>query len=106
MILKEIVIENFKYFKHFELEFNDSLSILVGDNETGKSTLLESINLCLTGQLNGRSAIYELSPYLFNKSIVSEYIKKLREGQNVPPPSIRIEVFLDDLPGKPVHVSV
>ncbi|MCK9376770.1 MAG: AAA family ATPase [Syntrophobacterales bacterium] len=98
MIIRKVIVDNFRCFRHFELCFDDTLSILVGDNETGKSTLLEAINLGLTGQINGRSVFYELSPYLFNKSTVSEYIANLREGKKISPPFISIEIFLENLP--------
>ncbi|MHA1305103.1 MAG: ATP-dependent nuclease [Candidatus Heimdallarchaeaceae archaeon] len=98
MIIEKIIIDNFKCFRHFELDLNDTLNILVGDNETGKSTLLEALNLCLTGQLNGRYVLYELSPYLFNNSAVSEWIAKLKVKKKEPPPSIYIEVYFTEIP--------
>jgi putative ATP-dependent endonuclease of the OLD family len=98
LIVEKIVIENFKCFRNFTLDFNSPLTIIVGDNETGKSTLLEAINLCLTEQLDGKPAIYEISPYLFNKDMVSEYLAKLRNGEPVAPPIIKIELYLKDSP--------
>ena len=55
MILERVIISNFKSLKNIDLMFKNDISILVGDNETGKSTLLEAINLVLYSQLNGRS---------------------------------------------------
>ena len=44
MAIKKIKIENFKCFNGvFELELNKGLNILVGNNETGKSTIVEAI---------------------------------------------------------------
>ena len=43
MALQKIKIFNFKVFEKFELEFEPELSILVSDNEVGKSTVLESL---------------------------------------------------------------
>ena len=37
------------------------MNIVVGDNEAGKSTILEAVNLALTGYLNGRNIRNELS---------------------------------------------
>lgn len=97
-IFHKIVIDNFKCFRHLELDLSDQLSILVGDNETGKSTLIEAVNLCLTQELSGRNIIYELSPYLFNKACVSDYIAKLNLGQIAALPSILIELYFYDVP--------
>ena len=49
MYIKKIIIENFKCFEGgFPLELNKGLNILVGDNEAGKSTILEAIHLALS----------------------------------------------------------
>ena len=98
MLIKRIIIKNYKSFKDFNLEFTDDCNIIVGDNEAGKSTLLEAINLALTFQLNGRNIAYELSPFLFNKDIVSDYIEKLRKKEKIEPPKILIELYLKDDP--------
>jgi len=55
MRIRKLYIENFKSFKgKFSLELFDGLNIIVGNNEVGKSTILEAINLALSGFLNGR----------------------------------------------------
>ena len=55
MRIKKVNIENFKCFKgKFSIEFTDGVNILVGNNEAGKSTILEAIHLGLSGVLNGR----------------------------------------------------
>ena len=61
MYISKIKIENFKCFKEvFVLPLNNGLNILVGDNESGKSTILEAIHLVLTGFLNGKYLKNEL----------------------------------------------
>lgn len=75
MAIKKIKIENFKCFNGvFELELNKGLNILVGNNETGKSTIVEAIHVALTGMYSGRNIRNELSQYLFNSTVVAEYI--------------------------------
>ncbi len=98
MVIQKIFIQNYKSFETFDLELTNDCNIIVGDNETGKSTLLEAINLALTCQLNGRNLSYELSHFLFNKKVVTQYIAKLREGQQIEPPKIIIELYLTDTP--------
>lgn len=95
MIIDKIVIENFKGFKErFTLPLNSGLNIIVGDNEAGKSTILEAINLTLTGLYNGRYLRNELSQYLFNNIAVEEYLSSLSTNSPLPPPSILIELYL------------
>ncbi|MFB1400513.1 AAA family ATPase, partial [Streptococcus pyogenes] len=41
-MIKKVRIKNFKCFKDwFELDLNGGINILVGNNEEGKSTILE-----------------------------------------------------------------
>lgn len=41
-------IREFKAFRSFGLEIKDGSNILVGDNDAGKSTVLEAVHLALT----------------------------------------------------------
>lgn len=96
MYINKLIVRNFKCLKDADIDFNPHLNIIVGDNESGKSTLLEAINLSLTGQINGRGIQYELNPYYFNEEVVNEYLTSLREGQNISPPCILIEAYFAD----------
>lgn len=70
------------------------MNIIVGDNESGKSTLLEAISLALTGKLNGRWAREELNPFWFNASAVDDFFTKYGTSSQVAPPEILIELYL------------
>jgi putative ATP-dependent endonuclease of OLD family len=95
-VLKKIVIKNDKVFRDFELELNQGMNVVVGDNDVGKSNLLEALNLALTGRLNGVSIATELSPFLMNQQATHEYIAALRERRPAVPPEILIEIYFDD----------
>lgn len=64
---------------------NDNLNVIVGNNECGKSTLLEAVHLALSGQLNGRPLVVEMHPYLFNLDLVRKYIDSLAAGEKPHP---------------------
>lgn len=97
MRISKVNIENYKRFEGmFSISFNQGANIIVGDNEAGKSTILEAINLALSGILHGRYLKNELSQYLFNYKVVDSYLKLLKEGKKPSPPSITIEVFFSD----------
>ena len=49
MFIRKVKIHNFKCYRDFEITLEEGLNIVVGDNEAGKSTILEAINLALTG---------------------------------------------------------
>ncbi|NGO62480.1 AAA family ATPase [Rhizobium daejeonense] len=96
MYITRVVIKNYRCLSGSDIELNPSLNIIVGDNECGKSTLLEAIHLALSGQLNGRPIQTELHPYLFNANAVRSYIAALIGGKRDFPPSILIELYLAD----------
>jgi putative ATP-dependent endonuclease of the OLD family len=94
MAISKVIIHNYKYFHgKYSIDFQDGVNVLVGDNETGKSTILEAINLALSGILNGKYLRNELCQYLFNQQSVLEYTASLSQEDKLPPPSICIEVF-------------
>ncbi len=96
MNITKVHIENFKTYKgSFKLTLNKGLNILVGDNEAGKSTIIEAIHLALTGLHNGKYLKNELTQYVFNKDIVADYIQCLEEGKPSELPRILIEIFIE-----------
>ncbi len=94
MPITRVHIEGFKRFSHFALELNPTFNVIVGDNETGKSSVLEAIGLVLTGQYDGRLVQYAIDPYLFNAVIVADFFQKLRNKQHTNPPKVLIEAYL------------
>jgi putative ATP-dependent endonuclease of OLD family len=97
MNISKIHIENFKKFKGtFELELNKGVNIFVGNNESGKSTIIEAIHLALTGLYNGKYLKNELNEYLFNNEIVNEYLQNLEQDKSNPTlPHILIEIYME-----------
>jgi putative ATP-dependent endonuclease of OLD family len=101
MTINKVKIENFKCFNGvFVLELNCGLNILVGNNEAGKSTILEAIHLALTGLFHGKYLKNELTQYLFNNQVISKYLSDLDQGNVAILPYILIEIFFsgEDLP--------
>ncbi len=101
MYIKSVHIENYKsYYGSFDITLNNGINILVGNNEAGKSTIIEAVHLALTGILNGRYLKNELSQYLFNNDVVNEYLENLKNGHPAPLPYILIELYIggDDCP--------
>ena len=89
--IKSLHIENYKCYENVDIDFNNSTNIIVGNNEAGKSTIIEAINLCLTGLINGRYIKNELNEYFFNKKVAEQY----SQDTNAVPPHILIEIYLD-----------
>lgn len=96
MTIERVIVENYRILRSVDITLNPDLNIFVGDNESGKSTLLEAINLALKCHLNRRPAAYELHPFLFNIEAVAEFIQSYKDGNPKTPPEILIEIYLID----------
>ncbi len=96
MHIRKLFINGFRRLMEFDLELGSTCNTIVGDNETGKSSILEALALVLTGQHDGRSIFLALDPYLFNAGAVSEYFNTLRRGNDAAPPEILIEAYFQD----------
>ena len=94
MKIAKVKITNFKcYEETFSLKLNDALNVIVGGNESGKTTILEAIHLALTGMLHGRPLKNDLTSYLFNLAAQQKYVESLKTSTPLPPPAITIELF-------------
>lgn len=94
-MITKVVIQGYRKFRHFSVEPDPAMNIIIGDNEAGKSTLLEAIALALSGRIDGRWANEELNPYWFNARDVRDYFAAYAQNPETPTPSIRIELYLD-----------
>lgn len=92
-MIKKIKIQNYRIFQNFELDLQSGMNIIVGDNDCGKSTLLEAVSLALTKRLKGTPLEQMLSPYLFNAQTTKTYLAALRAGGTPTPPEIIIDLF-------------
>lgn len=99
MYITHIKLHNFKRFKgDYDLDLTPGVNILVGNNETGKSTIIEAIHLALSGYFQGRYLKNGISQYLFNQDTVVEYLHKVNSGENITLPEMYIEIWFDECP--------
>lgn len=78
MQITKVKISNFKCCQEtFTLNLDEGLNVIVGANESGKTTILEAIHLALTGLLHGRPLRNDLTSYLFNLTAQDRYVKSL-----------------------------
>lgn len=96
MNIKKIRIINYKIFQDIIVEMNDKVNIFVGENDTGKSTILEALSLVLTGKLNGTTLNTRLNLDWFNYHARLDYIESLTTDNPESPPSIEIEVYFNN----------
>jgi AAA15 family ATPase/GTPase len=86
MRIKEIIINNFKAFKIVSFDCNKEFNFIVGENNVGKSTLLEAIQLWKVAfdkliQVNGKQFYGQASPcYLAFENL---YFLRLRDDNDI-----------------------
>lgn len=98
MIINKLKLLNFKRFPTLEIPFDEHLNILVGDNESGKSSILQAIDIVMRGS---RHMVEEIGlDRLFNDSAVKEF-RHLNPRSVRQLPLMMIEIFLNDT-GNPV----
>lgn len=95
-MIERIVIQGYRRFDRLDVTLEHGLNIVVGDNESGKSTLLEAVGLALTGRVNGRWAAEELNPHWFHRQHANDFFAAHARGQQASPPEIVIELYLRD----------
>ena len=95
MHIEKLIVKNFKKFKDRAFDFNKDLNLLVGDNDSGKSTIQEAIEIALNCTYRGKPLSSEINPELFNLDATADYIKGDKSCGSLP--SITIELFLDGI---------
>jgi putative ATP-dependent endonuclease of OLD family len=92
IFITKLKLKNFKRFPSFEVEFDKKLNIFVGDNESGKSSIIEAINLILTGS---RSKIEAAGlENIFNSQAVKDFLASDKKYENLP--TLFIELFFNE----------
>ena len=66
MKIKKLRIINYKLFNDVIIEMNDDVNIFVGENDSGKTTILEALTMVLTGRVNGGSLLSRFNLDWFN----------------------------------------
>ena len=96
MAIKKLLIRNYKSIEDTIIEMRPDVNIFVGENDSGKSTILEAISIVSTGNLNGRSFEKQIKANIFNQNEREKYIASLKNIKCVmAPPTIIIEAYLD-----------
>jgi len=89
--ITKIRLLNYKRFSDYTIEPNSRFNILVGDNEVGKSSVLEAIDLVASGNVRKVETIG--IDKLFNIEAVKNFTAGVRTFDNLP--QMIIELYLD-----------
>jgi putative ATP-dependent endonuclease of the OLD family len=92
IFIKRLKLKNFKRFQTFDVTFDDNVNILVGDNECGKSSLIEAIHLALCGS---RSKVQTVGlENIFNCQVIDEFLGSDKKYEDLP--VLYIEAYFNE----------
>lgn len=92
LTIRKIKLHNFKRFRELTLDVNPDINILIGDNESGKSTILQAIDLVARGS---RTRIENIGlDKLFNIEAMDMFMNSPRNLNDIP--ELYIELYLDN----------
>ena len=99
-MLKSIKIKNFRSLKNFNMEFNQGLNVIIGENDAGKTSLIDSLKIlfskkkidindfneienAVTIELEDNDFIYFMESQISEENIINSYkIKPSLEKSN------------------------
>lgn len=83
MIIEKVKIINFKkFYGEKNINFNDDFNIIIGDNESGKSSILLALDLVLSGSQNKIDAIGLEN--IFNCDVIDKFMNSDRDITKLP----------------------
>lgn len=90
--IKKLVLQNFKRFDALTLQFDPGTNVLIGDNETGKSSVLLALDLTLSAS---RSRIETIGyDALINQGAVEKFLAGPARLDLLP--EVVVDVFLEE----------
>lgn len=91
-ILQKVKLKNFKRFSFLEVEFDSDMNIFIGDNESGKSTILQALELTLGGS---RARIDSIGlENLFCRQSISSFLDSTKRIEDLP--KLLVEIYLEE----------
>lgn len=93
MKINRLKIINYKFFRNIVIIMNDDVNIFVGENDSGKTTILEALTMVLTGKSNNGTVASRLNLDWFNADTRNAYKQDIEEGKAPEPPKIEIEAY-------------
>ncbi len=92
LTISKIKLHNFKRFTDLTLDVNPDINIFVGDNESGKSTILQAIDLVARGS---RTRVENISlDRLFNVGVMNDYLAGSKNLNDLP--EMYVELYFTD----------
>mgnify|MGYP002557210896 FL=1 len=91
--ISKLKIINYKLFQNVIIEMNDTMNIFVGENDSGKTTILEALSMVLTGKIGGSNIANRVNLDWFNTNVRKGFIEAIKAGNTPALPTIEIEAY-------------
>lgn len=92
MKISKIRVQNYKLLKDVCIPINPDINVFVGENDAGKSTLLEVISIITSGKLNGYAFSKQIKDNMFNIDVRNAYIASLNGDEPPVLPQIAVNL--------------
>lgn len=77
--VKKILIHNYKMFEDEVISVNEGFNIFVGNNDSGKSTLLEILQIIISRKINNYPFEHQIKTSCFNYNVRTRFKKQLKQ---------------------------
>jgi len=77
MYLEKFIIKNFRGIENITLNFNKGLNVLIGENNAGKSAIIDALRVSLSYGNQRREIYISQSDFHINKSAISEELNDI-----------------------------
>jgi len=91
-VITKIKLKNFKRFTDLEFDFDEKINVLIGDNESGKSSILQAIDIVLSGSRNKIENIGLEN--LFNNQVINVFLQSEKKYEDLP--ELIVELYLNE----------
>ena len=94
MIVKKIKIENYRLLKEFTIDLEETMSLVIGKNNTGKTSLLNVMDSFLNGPDKSKFSFDDFNIEFKNdlRTLIQEDIPKLEDYK---PIGIKLKLFIE-----------
>jgi len=93
MVLKEILVENFRLLKDFKLELKDELSLIIGKNNCGKTSVLVILDKMLnSSEITWEDVSLERQKELYDE--INEFNGDVQEGDKFIE-AIKLQLYIE-----------
>lgn len=78
MYIERLSITKFRSIEHLDLEFNKGINIIIGENNAGKSTVMDAVRICLSLGRQWRDiGIKNPEDFYIDKKIISDVLEPI-----------------------------